>query len=1299
MSRLVKERRVFSLSNFRGLDTESKPIKVLKNRASEGKNFYSDSLTIKSRPAFKMEKEVPFFPVEGDFVIDWYHYEDVTIYITKKNIYFENGDDVFSVLPSKPKNAIPTLESIPVLIKSLKFTSFDFEGNTPIFQEEKSCLFIFGLSIFPDINGIFVVSFLRDSEEGIIRYVVYDLESKPNNPFSLQNDFFKPFEDLPVPYTPTIIIGDRSFEDVNLLSKKTKYRLFANHANTSEGETLYNLPTHYKPEKNGGFSKTIKFYADKFSQGVFPVFLGIQGENFFSSNIPNDYGTIVNSVAIDTVDVFFPLRDFEYEGTPNSITKIVSEIIELDKVSFFKTRVEGAEGMQVFEFLINHISLNPDIFGSTMTNNLTMKFKINLEYNAVFRDATSQNITEKIKQRKTEDVYIQIKKYELGDFFILSEYTFANSPMNDPSPFEGAWPAYVESPNLDVNFTFEGIIDFVNEINLPEDTLPIYKPGFTPTTFRDMCRTFLSQNKNLVADQDNVKIFGRLYDVFNSTVNVSCDLGNPSNWVFAEWDNTIVWDDYSSITDGNGVVEYPSFTPGSRPVLTKTTNFSTTGENNLFLYQNKLYAQIENSLRSVINGGIDPAIYGEKGTGFYKLKVQTSYTDFWGFPRRKGISIVIPFTYQRTHLDEFQKRQSFTYVCSIDKQAKVLNEDLYSFDYKEDGFFKFVIKDYFYDYNNEPSIDVEVEFDTNPDYLLVANNKFGINFGSENRLFLAGSKAFPNIDRYNVSNDLLGNNVINQSYELSYFPSKNFRVLGGKGAINGYVLATDSHLYVTKANHSNDNVLFVRTRVMNENGIIGYNEFKTSAKTTPLNHKCLVRFNNDILILSKKGLIAIELTSNVLTDERLEKSRDYFVNKKLKKLIENVDESKVFILEDNKKMYIFLEDKVIFLDSALLFENQEGMLNYEFFVWELPEKYIIGKNEDEKIILLDEEGVFYSLEEKNQDDVLTRHEKVLGCLSFNSNMNNYFMIQESLNWIFTSPEKTSFILSDGFKLVGDQNDKLDYHIPNNGVIFVDNFLAFRDVNDGDTLYFKHVSDPIFYPFIVSGFEESNRVFFNFETSTLGERTRIYRNIKNVPLYFSTIFEEPYDSTSLGFRLSPFQKTIENFEKGNGELTEDYKARLLLNFEDNEDYYFSEEGMQDCKINRLEFIVVEWKSSVLDFENNLMEKTMFKANIYATKHDVGNALLFGYKTMRRLKKLENGEEILLPKQVSLANTFDFDEINFNVFSLNTFNDFGMSLPLKENNFLYIQFLIRAQGQIELNSIEIIYKLNRTLKTIG
>ena len=57
---------------------------------------------------------------------------------------------------------------------------------------------------------------------------------------------------------------------------------------------------------------------------------------------------------------------------------------------------------------------------------------------------------------------------------------------------------------------------------------------------------------------------------------------------------------------------------------------------------------------------------------------------------------------------------------------------------------------------------------------------------------------------------------------------------------------------------------------------------------------------------------------------------------------------------------------------------------------------------------------------------------------------------------------------------------------------------------------------------------------------------------------------------------------------------------------------------DGIISIREPIVFLWQSSMTDFGNNLMEKTMYRANIYATKQETSNSLFFGYKTMRRFK---------------------------------------------------------------------------------
>jgi hypothetical protein len=109
--------------------------------------------------------------------------------------------------------------------------------------------------------------------------------------------------------------------------------------------------------------------------------------------------------------------------------------------------------------------------------------------------------------------------------------------------------------------------------------------------------------------------------------------------------------------------------------------------------------------------------------------------------------------------------------------------------------------------------------------------------------------------------------------------------------------------------------------------------------------------------------------------------------------------------------------------------------------------------------------------------------------------------------------------------------------------------------------------------------------------------------------------------------------------------------------------------------------------------------MFRVNLYATKQNNENTLNFGYKTMRRLKELQDTEVLILPDRIELSNNFNFNDLDFNLFSINTFQETGMSLPLKENNFLYIQFVVNGVGNIEFNGFHIVYKNNRQIKSIA
>ena len=140
------------------------------------------------------------------------------------------------------------------------------------------------------------------------------------------------------------------------------------------------------------------------------------------------------------------------------------------------------------------------------------------------------------------------------------------------------------------------------------------------------------------------------------------------------------------------------------------------------------------------------------------------------------------------------------------------------------------------------------------------------------------------------------------------------------------------------------------------------------------------------------------------------------------------------------------------------------------------------------------------------------------------------------------------------------------------------------------------------------------------------------------------------------------------------------------------------------ISQREPIVFLWQSAMTDFGNNLMEKTIYRSNVYATKKATSSDLYFGYKTMRRFKSLT--DTIIVPTNivpfdlnVDISNLSSLEDLDFTSFAINTFEEFGMSLPMKENNFLYIQFIIKGEGRLELNALELIYKDNRRLKSIG
>lgn len=1257
----IKERKIYGLVNFRGLDKENKPLKVSPFRAVDGENFIIDSETLKTRPAFKYKKT----PLKDDdhTIIDYYQYGELFVYVVETGFVI-----VFN-------NKILTSNTIPKLTSGISINQ-DFTGLTPMFQEEKDVLFIFCL------NNIFVISSFYNETTGELEHVIlYELSNKPVNTFPVTSSYFTMFNDLPTPYEPTLFLGNNRLDDVNLLSKVSKYKIFSqNKINSQGGINTYNLPTHYDEDKHGiKYDVEISFYKDKYKgQTTFPIFLGKKGENF--ENLTG-YGNIINQQNPVLVEKgYIAKENFVYRGKKGEDPepKPVKEILGLTKEEFFEMRVKDSP-QKIYQYLLNYAEQNL----KNTQDNCVLVFKLPYERTSEYlveNDSGVEVVDGVFVEQRDVLIYVQFRYFETSSVSFVDKVSQQGIKKEVDDFEEDA--GYPEYPT-----TKDGLKEFyIGELDENEKGIPFEKNDFSINDFRNMANNWLEKNKDNIEEfnienGEEIVLKLQMFETKEESTTEFLDgIYDYRPWLL------------SDVVEGEDTpLDYPDYDPGTEKTI--ELGIIEKGYNEPY-YSAYMRNEIERRIKLQFDGN---ELSDNEGYAWAKFEWQSFYLDSGASQYIYKQKIVLRFYYRKNSYREWENRNSFVMTTKVIKEGNKIVDDLYElwFD-KEKNAFVFKCKDYFYDFNNEPAIDVKITFEHNPDYRKIAESRFGTTFGSENRLFLAGNKEYPNIDRFNVSNDLLGDNIKNQSYELTYFPSGNYRVLGGKGAINGYVVSTDTQLYITKEDYPNDQKLFIRNRTMDDNGIVGYNEFKTNIERTPLNNRTLVRFYNDILVLDKNGLFGLEIVGNVLTNERMVKMRSGFINKDLKDNISKVGKDKVFIYEDNHYMYMFVGKKVYVADSRYVDQNpnaEPGNFNYEIVVWDIPVEFKTVKRINGDLELLDITGKhIYVMRDDNTDDIVDRRKSYLS-KSDDINETSSFLGEDLVD--FEDKKEVAFVFDNDkvFKLLATSDDATFEMDNQTSKCVITNDFAFRGVVDGDTLYLKRTGENTFLPITVNNFEVSERESFTFEEVSFDENEyekRLYIDVSKQRLY-PLVYYKDDDKTKV--ILSSFYQVPV--------VVESESEALDLSLGYHNQYLFENGIVKDVLIIEEEKIKLRWISAILDFGNNIFEKTMFKANIYATKQEKENWIKLGYRTMRRFNRFFDEDMManVKGKNIEASNTMNFEEVDFNVFAINTLNEFGASLPMKENNFLYIQFIVISEGNIELNAVEILYKLNRMLKTIG
>lgn len=1281
-----KTRSAYGVENFRGLDKENKPLRVENFRASDGYNFMIDSGTLKTRPAFRYDRDALFNLDEGEKIIGWFAYKGGKLFVTTLGFYFELNGNVYS-------------DENPQGFMYHNFEErFDFEDKEPLFREEKDALFIFGL------GGVFVFSFFKDR-----KIILYKLEDKPQNPFlPTLEEYHKRYEELPTPYIPTLFIGDTRVDDVNLLSKKNRYKLFSQSQSQTGKEQSYFLPTHYDEEKHEGFKVAIEFYNGRLDDvDVLPIFMGIEGENFEQKEdygLPigtnEELGTEANPYNIE--DVYKPANDFvvrrkvTVEGE-EEYTELsdVSKIFGLTPNIFFSFRIEGGNET-VFDFLINYFKQQQQEIDTWENENRYFVFNLPYEAKQVIKDEVTNFVHNETIVRGHEKVYIQIKKFELLVSYenptLLQAQAYHEETMILSEPFVTIPIPYSFDESLPENKKY-----YLN------NNQPLLMNNYSQQNFDMMARSFLRSRQAELVGIEKVKIEAKIFREEEGSFPMTATISNQQYRTITRAIPTFSIDE-EELKDPQSNDTYPQLLEQYQDYIDLgyiQMSYGSSSGHHTHLSPNDR-EKVENQIKTMMEEGLFDGQF--RGKGYFQIGTwvdhrphNTIYTT-----RRHALEV----EFQKEYEGEYQVRThtEAIYDLDIETEKTKVKDNLYSFTFNSNrNMFELKVKDFFFDYNNEPSIVVLTDFDKDPDFDKISRMKFGVTFGSENRLFLAGDEEYPNIDRYNVSNDLLGNNVANQSYELSYFPSKNYRVMGGKSPINGYVVATDTQLYVTKEKSTNDESFFIRERQMNDEGMVSYFEYKTNIQKSPINHHCLARFYNDIVMLTDEGLFGIEISSNVLTNERLLRLRSGFINEELIKDIK--DKNNIFIIENNHYMYIFLDNVVYVCDSRYIDENPNGVvgnMSYEIMKWVSPITFKQGKfNEKDKKLLSDKDA-FYHLDFKDKDEEGERKKAFISSIEVEGLSPDHLicMLSENYDYVLEDPKNYNVWLYDGYIRSAQSGLDKDYGItiiqgdPMTVRIDVFNHDVFRAMQEGDKVYFRNVEDDFIESNII--YYDENRDYFIVDANPQELFfSSLYFSAKEKRLYITHVFDVVLEESYKGFKLSPYEpEEVKYIEKEEEQSNEEYHEMLKGILEEDTQRYnihFETESLQDGILSNKRYVETYWLSNVTPLENDMMEKTMFRAFVYATKMSEDNEVYFGYKTMR---SGENTSTV-----TTVANPSSFENFNMNALSLSSFNEMGASLPLKANNFLYIQFLIRSLGQIEMNGFKILFKNNRSIKTIG
>lgn len=563
---------------------------------------------------------------------------------------------------------------------------------------------------------------------------------------------------------------------------------------------------------------------------------------------------------------------------------------------------------------------------------------------------------------------------------------------------------------------------------------------------------------------------------------------------------------------------------------------------------------------------------------------------------------------------------------------------------------------------------------------------FGVN-GANDRLFLAGNPDHPNMDFWSEAND------------FTYFPDGNTMEVGSAhAAINGYARLSDTTLAVLKEEKAGEPTIFYRTGAeKHDTANLKYDAYFPVAAGIAgdgiVNHHAGATLAGDVMVLTRSGVRALVLSSNVASGERYmhDRSRPIY-----RELVSSGELANAAGIVYRNRYYLALPDagKCYVADAhyKAAFDGSTDY-NYEWWAWDNVHATCFAEYEDkllfgtpDGLICAFVEGIFAdrTFTELGEGDLLC---DARGEVIYNENVKPAVGDRVVLyGGVYAKLGEVDSVMQGNYEKLGDAtnvkysilhtNDIDSYYegqtvradnVNDTGILMdVDYTVGDIDVNNGTFSLRKTNGRP---------YEEGAPVVLKDTGFHLMEC------LDGEQLYVSAVNE----TSCVGIA----NEKHSTFTVARGRSCFDDKNEVKWN-----NLYLTQ--LVDVKKTNwtgryvhVSPVRAEWVTPIMDFGSNASAKTLLGFTV-ATEPGIGGVVTFGYETRR----MEGTMAIPVG-----GEGFDFSGLDFNNFSFDASFacSFTRRMNLRNFNFIVFRFGSDVDQDCAVSGVTLQYKINR--KNLG